>query len=137
MDGSTLTVTPDAAALSDPNARQRHLPGRHTGEHPREHLRRGRPGEHGRLHLRRAGAPTKPKCHFRIRTAAPRACPPAPEDYLGRRARLARHVLAVSRGRTCLSVAALADNTTLVGAGELGFADLLTDPLDTVRRHMR
>ena len=44
--------------------------------------------------------------------------------------RIARHVLPVSRERTRLRVAALADDTTLLGAAELGFAELLSDPLD-------
>jgi predicted NBD/HSP70 family sugar kinase len=45
-------------------------------------------------------------------------------------ARITRHVLPVSRERTRLRVAALADDTTLLGAAELAFADLLADPLD-------
>jgi predicted NBD/HSP70 family sugar kinase len=45
-------------------------------------------------------------------------------------ARITRHVLPVSRERTRLRVAALADDTTLLGAAELAFADLLDDPLD-------
>jgi predicted NBD/HSP70 family sugar kinase len=44
--------------------------------------------------------------------------------------RIARHVLPVSRERTRLRVAALADDATLLGAAELAFADLLSDPLD-------
>jgi predicted NBD/HSP70 family sugar kinase len=43
--------------------------------------------------------------------------------------RIARHVLPVSRERGRLRVAALADDTTLLGAAELAFADLLSDPL--------
>jgi predicted NBD/HSP70 family sugar kinase len=44
--------------------------------------------------------------------------------------RIARHVLPVSRERTRLRVSALADDTTLLGAAELAFADLLSDPLE-------
>jgi predicted NBD/HSP70 family sugar kinase len=43
--------------------------------------------------------------------------------------RIARHVLPVSRDRTRLRVADLADDATLLGAAELAFADLLSDPL--------
>jgi len=44
--------------------------------------------------------------------------------------RIARHVLPVSRDRTRLRVAALADDATLLGAAELAFADLLANPLE-------
>ncbi len=44
-------------------------------------------------------------------------------------ARIARHVLPVSRERTRLALSALADDATLIGAAELGFAALLSDPL--------
>jgi predicted NBD/HSP70 family sugar kinase len=44
--------------------------------------------------------------------------------------RITRHVLPVSRERTRLRVSALADDATLLGAAELAFADLLSDPLD-------
>jgi predicted NBD/HSP70 family sugar kinase len=47
-------------------------------------------------------------------------------------ARIARHVLPVSRDRTRLRVSALADDATLLGAAELAFADLLNDPLNQV-----
>ncbi|MEV6965931.1 ROK family transcriptional regulator [Hamadaea sp. NPDC051192] len=53
--------------------------------------------------------------------------------YLGARERvdqrIAAHVLPVSRHRVRLEVAALGDDTTLAGAAELGFADLLANPL--------
>lgn len=48
--------------------------------------------------------------------------------------RIARHVLPVSRERTRLRVAALADDTTLLGAAELAFADLLHDPFGRAAR---
>jgi len=48
-------------------------------------------------------------------------------------ARIARHVLPVSRERTRLRVSALAGDATLIGAAELGFADLLADPLSAAR----
>ncbi|MFI6076972.1 ROK family protein [Actinoplanes sp. NPDC051343] len=48
--------------------------------------------------------------------------------------RIARHVLPVSRERTRLRVAALAADTTLLGAAELAFADLLSDPLRVAGR---
>ncbi|GIE94055.1 ROK family transcriptional regulator [Paractinoplanes rishiriensis] len=43
-------------------------------------------------------------------------------------ARIARHVLPVSRDRTQLRLSALADDATLIGAAGLGFAALLSDP---------
>lgn len=45
------------------------------------------------------------------------------------RTRIAENVLPVSRERVRLSVSALGDDATLVGAAELAFADLLADPL--------
>ena len=48
-------------------------------------------------------------------------------------ARIARHVLPVSRERTRLRGSALAADATLIGAAELGFADLLQDPLSAAR----
>jgi predicted NBD/HSP70 family sugar kinase len=48
-------------------------------------------------------------------------------------ARIARHVLPVSRERTRLRVSGLAADATLIGAAELGFADLLADPLSAAR----
>ncbi|MEU4508164.1 ROK family transcriptional regulator [Nonomuraea wenchangensis] len=45
------------------------------------------------------------------------------------RARIDAHVLPVSRERVRLAVTALGDDTTLAGAAELAFADLLDNPL--------
>lgn len=50
------------------------------------------------------------------------------------RARIAGHVLPVSRERVRLSTAALGDDTTLLGAAELAFADLLANPLGVMAR---
>ncbi|MGX4654667.1 ROK family protein [Micromonospora sp. SCSIO 07396] len=47
------------------------------------------------------------------------------------RERIAVNVLPVSRTRARLRVSALGDDATLVGAAELGFTRLLTDPLGT------
>ncbi|GID30573.1 ROK family transcriptional regulator [Paractinoplanes brasiliensis] len=44
-------------------------------------------------------------------------------------ARIARHAMPVSRERTRLTVSALAADTTLLGAADLGFAALLNDPV--------
>ncbi|PWU54202.1 sugar kinase [Micromonospora sp. S4605] len=49
------------------------------------------------------------------------------------RARIAENVLPVSRERVRLSVSALGDDATLVGAAELAFAALLADPLAGAR----
>lgn len=46
------------------------------------------------------------------------------------RHRIATNVLPVARERVRLRTSALGDDSTLVGAAELGFADLMTDPLD-------
>jgi predicted NBD/HSP70 family sugar kinase len=48
------------------------------------------------------------------------------------RARIDAHVLPVSRERVRLAVTALGDDTTLAGAAELAFANLLDDPLNTL-----
>jgi predicted NBD/HSP70 family sugar kinase len=48
-------------------------------------------------------------------------------------ARIDAHVLPVARERVQLAVSALADDTTLAGAAELAFADLLADPLRALR----
>ncbi len=48
------------------------------------------------------------------------------------RARIDAHVLPVSRERVRLSVSALADDTTLMGAAELAFSALLDSPLETL-----
>ncbi|MFI7233221.1 ROK family protein [Nonomuraea angiospora] len=48
------------------------------------------------------------------------------------RARIDAHVLPVSRERVRLAVTALGDDTTLAGAAELAFANLLDNPLDTL-----
>ncbi|NUP65840.1 MAG: ROK family protein [Nonomuraea sp.] len=48
------------------------------------------------------------------------------------RARIDAHVLPVSRERVRLAVTALDGDTTLAGAAELAFANLLDDPLDTL-----
>ncbi|MBO4207513.1 ROK family transcriptional regulator [Micromonospora echinofusca] len=45
------------------------------------------------------------------------------------RARIVHHGLPVARERVRLRVSALGDDATLVGAAELGFAELLADPL--------
>ncbi|MEV4630253.1 ROK family transcriptional regulator [Micromonospora sp. NPDC049523] len=50
------------------------------------------------------------------------------------RARIATNVLPVARERVRLRVSALGDDATLVGAAELGFAELLADPLSVVAR---
>jgi predicted NBD/HSP70 family sugar kinase len=44
-------------------------------------------------------------------------------------ARIARHAMPVSRERARLRLSGLADDATLIGAADLGFAALLTDPL--------
>ncbi|MFC7532031.1 ROK family protein [Actinoplanes sp. GCM10030250] len=44
-------------------------------------------------------------------------------------ARIAQHAMPVSRERVELRLSGLADDTTLIGAAELGFAALLADPL--------
>ena len=49
------------------------------------------------------------------------------------RARIAANVLPVARERVRLRIADLGDDSTLVGAAELGFAPLLADPLAVVR----
>ncbi|MEV0236056.1 ROK family transcriptional regulator [Nonomuraea sp. NPDC050786] len=48
------------------------------------------------------------------------------------RARIDAHVLPVSRERVRLAVTALGDDTTLAGAAELAFANLLDNPLDAL-----
>ena len=48
-------------------------------------------------------------------------------------ARIAQHAMPVSRERAQLRLSALADDATLMGAADLGFATLLIDPLDAVR----
>ncbi|MEV4758378.1 ROK family transcriptional regulator [Micromonospora sp. NPDC049559] len=50
------------------------------------------------------------------------------------RARIAANVLPVARERVRLRTSALADDATLIGAAELGFARLLADPLGTLAR---
>ncbi|MDA0633455.1 ROK family transcriptional regulator [Nonomuraea sp. MCN248] len=50
------------------------------------------------------------------------------------RARIAANVLPVARERVRLRVSALGDDATLVGAAELGFSDLLADPLGVLAR---
>ncbi|WP_083673006.1 ROK family transcriptional regulator [Micromonospora sp. CB01531] len=50
------------------------------------------------------------------------------------RARIAANVLPVARERVRLHTSALGDDATLVGAAELGFLELLTDPLGTLAR---
>jgi hypothetical protein len=47
-------------------------------------------------------------------------------------ARIARNVLPVARERVRLRTSALAEDTTLVGAAELGFGPLLVDPVAAV-----
>lgn len=46
------------------------------------------------------------------------------------RARIAKNVLAVSRERVHLRVSGLGDDATLVGGAELGFSELLANPLE-------
>ncbi|MFD2422724.1 ROK family protein [Amycolatopsis pigmentata] len=48
------------------------------------------------------------------------------------RARMEINVLPVARERVRLSVSALGDDATLIGAGELGFSSLMGDPLERV-----
>lgn len=59
--------------------------------------------------------------------------------YLGSaaqvRQRIATNVLPVSRERAQLRISALGDDTTLVGAAELGFSRLFTDPIGTHPGH--
>jgi predicted NBD/HSP70 family sugar kinase len=50
------------------------------------------------------------------------------------RRRIAANVLPVARERVKLRIAGLGDDATLVGAAELGFAELLTDPLGVLGR---
>ncbi|MGI5272369.1 ROK family transcriptional regulator [Nonomuraea sp. CA-218870] len=50
------------------------------------------------------------------------------------RARIAANVLPVARERVRLRISALGDDATLVGAAELGFSDLLADPLGVLAR---
>ncbi len=50
------------------------------------------------------------------------------------RARIAANVLPVARERVRLRTSALGDDATLVGAAELGFAELLADPLGVLAR---
>ncbi|MFI7446487.1 ROK family protein [Nonomuraea sp. NPDC049714] len=50
------------------------------------------------------------------------------------RARIAANVLPVARERVRLRTSALGDDATLVGAAELGFAELLADPLGVLTR---
>jgi predicted NBD/HSP70 family sugar kinase len=61
--------------------------------------------------------------------------------YLGSaaqvRERIATNVLPVSRERAQLRISALGDDTTLVGAAELGFSRLFTDPIGTCPGHQR
>jgi predicted NBD/HSP70 family sugar kinase len=58
--------------------------------------------------------------------------------YLGSaaqvRSRLAIDGLAATRERVRLRTSALGDEATLVGAAELAFADVLSDPLETLAR---
>lgn len=44
-------------------------------------------------------------------------------------ARIAQHAMPVSRERAKLRLSGLADDATLIGAADLGFAALLTDPV--------
>ncbi|TDD11534.1 ROK family transcriptional regulator [Nonomuraea deserti] len=53
------------------------------------------------------------------------------------RARIAANVLPVARERVRLRTSALGDDATLVGAAELGFSDLLADPLGVLTRTTR
>jgi predicted NBD/HSP70 family sugar kinase len=48
------------------------------------------------------------------------------------RSRMAINVLPVAKERVRLRVSALGDDATLVGAGELGFSQLMDDPLDVL-----
>lgn len=48
-------------------------------------------------------------------------------------ARIEQHAMPVSRERAKLSLSGLADDATLIGAADLGFADLLSDPLSFPR----
>ncbi|MFD8532890.1 ROK family protein [Streptosporangium canum] len=50
------------------------------------------------------------------------------------RARIAGNVLPVARERVRLRTSALGDDATLVGAAELGFSELLANPLDVLTR---
>ncbi|MEU8250033.1 ROK family transcriptional regulator [Nonomuraea sp. NPDC048916] len=50
------------------------------------------------------------------------------------RARIATNVLPVARERVRLRTSALGDDATLVGAAELGFSELLADPLGVLTR---
>lgn len=50
------------------------------------------------------------------------------------RARIAANVLPVARERVRLHTSALGDDATLVGAAELGFSELLANPLDVLTR---
>jgi predicted NBD/HSP70 family sugar kinase len=50
------------------------------------------------------------------------------------RQRIATNVLPVARERVRLRTSALGDDSTLVGAAELGFADLMADPLGVLAR---
>jgi predicted NBD/HSP70 family sugar kinase len=50
------------------------------------------------------------------------------------RHRIATNVLPVARERVRLRTAALGDDSTLVGAAELAFADLMADPLGVLAR---
>lgn len=60
------------------------------------------------------------------------------EIYLGSaaqvRSRMATNVLAVSRERVRLRTPALGDDATLVGAAELAFSEVLTNPLEVLAR---
>lgn len=60
------------------------------------------------------------------------------EIYLGSaaqvRSRLALHALVVHREKLRLRTSALADDATLVGAAELAFAQVLSDPLEALAR---
>ena len=50
-------------------------------------------------------------------------------------ARIAQHAMPVSRERALLRLAGLGDDSTLIGAAELGFATLLKDPLMRIERN--
>jgi predicted NBD/HSP70 family sugar kinase len=50
-------------------------------------------------------------------------------------ARIAQHAMPVSRERALLRLAGLGDDSTLIGAAELGFAPLLKDPLMNIERN--
>jgi hypothetical protein len=60
------------------------------------------------------------------------------EVYLGSaaqvRIRMNANVLAVSRERVRLSISALGDDATLIGAAELAFSELMASPLDVLAR---